>query len=926
MKACNVLKALFVSAATAVASAAFATPVEVDWKAGETMPAKVARPFSGFLPDGRFVVAGGSYFVVDETLNRPKKVFAKDVFLRSPDGAWRKAGELPEDVAEGVCCETPTGLFCAGGNAGRPKHKNAYILKGDASRDELPDLPEPVSMGAAAADGDMVYVVAAKKVYRLNLSKAHRAEDGGLGAGRPVRGKDEWQLVAEIPGPARSQHVAAIQNGDQKEKMLVVYGGFDAATKQPLHDGFGLVLSRIGMTGGTGKTGETGAGDGTPGTGETSGLWKRLSPLPENTTAIGAAFLPSGHQHILLVGGYGENGWINKVKAEGLLDRKIKAAVGKCEFSPQDQAFIDEWSQCKDPVKLGWQRKILAYNCVTDAWCEYGEIAPGDKPRCGAAAAIRPGKTPEQYTILIAGGEIAPATRTDAVSVASFKKTGKFGAMAWAVVGVYALLMVGMASYFIFKKKDENDYFRGGNRIPWYVAGMSIFATMLSSITFIAIPTQAYLQDWRYFVMAFFIIGMAPVAIYYYLPFFCRLGITSAYEYLEKRFNLGVWLFGSAAFVVFMVCRVAVVTLLPAIALNAVTGISIDACILICGILTMIYCSLGGLEAVIWSDFVQGIVLMGGAVSVLVLLIMKTGAPGEHFSTFWNVASSYDKNTMWDFRLLFTQPVFWVVAVQGLISNLSSYTSDQCVIQRYIATPDENATKRSLWFNGCMSVFAQVVFYGIGMALFAFYHTHPEAMDVTMPKGDSVLPIFMATEMPPWLAGLVIAAVFAATISTLSANLSSASTAVVTDFVKRFKPDIPGKAQIRCGQVCTYVVGIIGIMAALTLARMESSALFDNFNKYIAMLTAGLTGLFFMGVFMPRIKGVAAVLGLAANYFVCFSCEILHCNVFGLKFHPFLLGGIGLVVCVAVSYVASFVLNEKGKDLAGLTLKTLKKQ
>ncbi len=848
------------------AAAAFATPVEVDWKAGETMPAKVARPFSGFLSDGRFLVAGGSYFEGGE------KMYSADVTVREMDGTWNKVGELPHPVAEGVCCETPNGIFCAGGTDFQETFVEAFLLAAARSESEpyhverLPDLPEPVVMGAAAADGAKVYVVAAKKVYALDLA----AEKG------------EWRLVAELPGPARAQMVAAIQNGDQKEKMLVVYGGFDAATKQPLHDGYALVLSQLSQSSQMSQS--------TP--------WKTLSPLPENTTTIGAAFLPSGHQHILLVGGFGEKGWI---------DRAINGSTEA------------------DPVKLGWQRKILAYNCVTDAWCEYGEIAPKDKPRCGAAAGIRPGKTPEQYTLLIAGGEIAPATRTDAVSVAGFRKTGKFGAMAWAVVGVYALLMVGMACFFIFKKKDENDYFRGGNRIPWYVAGMSIFATMLSSITFIAIPTQAYLQDWRYFVMAFFIIGMAPVAIYYYLPFFCRLGITSAYEYLEKRFNLGVRLFGSAAFVVFMVCRVAVVTLLPAIALNAVTGISIDACILICGILTMIYCSLGGLEAVIWSDFVQGIVLMGGAVSVLVLLIMKTGAPGEHFSTFWNVASTYNKNTMWDFRFILTQPVFWVVAVQGLISNLSSYTSDQCVIQRYIATPDENATKRSLWFNGCMSVFAQIVFYGIGMALFAFYHTHPEAMDVTMPKGDSVLPIFMATEMPPWLAGLVIAAVFAATISTLSANLSSASTAVVTDFVKRFKPDIPGKTQIRCGQVCTYVVGIIGIMAALTLARMESSALFDNFNKYIAMLTAGLTGLFFMGVFMPRIKGMAAVLGLAANYFVCFSCEILHCDVFGLKFHPFLLGGIGLVVCVAVAYIASFVLREKGKDLAGLTLKTLKR-
>ena len=840
------MKNVLLAIAATVASTAFATPVEVDWKAGETMPAKVARPFSGFLSDGRFLVAGGSYF------EGGKKMYSADIAVRELDGTWKKVGELPHPMAEGVCCETPNGIFCAGGTDFQEAFVEAFLLAAARSESEpyhverLPDLPEPVVMGAAAADGAKVYVVAAKKVYALDLA----AEKG------------EWCLVAEMPGPSRSQMVAAVQNGDQKEKLLVVYGGYDAETKQPLHDGYAIILSSITIQ--------------LPNHPTTQPFIKKLSPLPENTTTIGAAFLPSGHQHILLIGGFGEKGWI---------DRAINGSTEA------------------DPVKLGWQRKVLAYNCVTDAWCEYGEITAADSPRC----------------------EIAPATRTDAVSVASFRKTGKFGAMAWAVVGVYALLMVGMACFFIFKKKDENDYFRGGNRIPWYVAGMSIFATMLSSITFIAIPTQAYLQDWRYFVMAFFIIGMAPVAIYYYyLPFFCRLGITSAYEYLEKRFNLGVRLFGSAAFVVFMVCRVAVVTLLPAIALNAVTGISIDACILICGILTMIYCSLGGLEAVIWSDFVQGIVLMGGAVSVLVLLIMKTGGDGAHFATFWNVASTYNKNTMWDFRFILTQPVFWVVAVQGLISNLSSYTSDQCVIQRYIATPDENATKRSLWFNGCMSVFAQVVFYGIGMALFAFYHTHPEAMDVTMPKGDSVLPIFMATEMPPWLAGLVIAAVFAATISTLSANLSSASTAVVTDFVKRFKPDIPGKTQIRCGQICTYVVGIIGIMAALTLARMESSALFDNFNKYIAMLTAGLTGLFFMGVFMPRIKGVAAVLGLAANYFVCFSCEILHCDVFGLKFHPFLLGGIGLVVCVAVAYVASFVLREKGKDLAGLTLKTLK--
>ena len=853
------MKSVIAAALVALAGAsAFATPIEVNWSAPTELPAAVARPFHGFLPGGRFLVAGGSEFRGGE------KLYSKDVFVRGADGKWLKFGELPGGVAEGVTCEVSfggkEGVFCGGGTDGKNVSAKACILRVADGAEQfetgaLPDLPGPAHMDAAAADGANIYVVLRKTIYTLSLKDA----------------KPEWKKLAELPGPARCQFVAAVQNGDQKEKVLLVYGGFNFETKEVLHDGYAYSLA--------------------------TGAIKKLADVPAST--IGAAFLPTGHQHVLLSGGFGEKGW---------------------------DARVFNGSKETDPVKLGWQRKILAYNAVTDVWCEYGEIAAADSPRCGAAAGVRVGKTPEQYELLIAGGEDQPAHRTTAISSASFKKVGKFSPVAWTVVGLYALGMVAMAVYFIRKKKDENDYFRGGGRIPWYVAGMSIFATMLSSITFIAIPTQAYLQDWRYFVMAFFIIGMAPVAIYYYLPFFCRLGITSAYEYLEKRFNLGVRLFGSAAFVVFMVCRVAVVTLLPAIALNAVTGVSIDMCILICGILTMIYCSLGGLEAVIWSDFVQGIVLMGGAVAVLVILIAKTGADGAHFSTFWSIAETHGKTTMWDFRFLMSQPVFWVVAVQGLISNLSSYTSDQCVIQRYIATPDENATKRSLWFNGCMSVFAQVVFYGIGIALFAFYHSHPEAADITMPKGDSILPTFMATEMPAWLAGLVIAAVFAATISTLSANLSSASTAVVTDFIKRFRPNIDGKTQIRFGQFTTYIVGILGITAALVLSRMESSALFDNFNKYIAMLTAGLTGLFFMGVFMPRIKGGAAVCGLIANYIVCFGCESLGCNVFGFKFHPFLLGGIGLVVCVATSLIMSVILPEKGKDLKGLTLKTLEKK
>ena len=323
---------------------ALATPVEVNWGASETLPAKVARPFGGFLEDGSFLVAGGSDFV-DGT-----KVYRADVQLRAADGSWTKRGELPQPLAEGVSCETSEGLFCAGGTDGKTVSAKAFLLNSPAEGcgvTELPNLPEPVQMGAAACDGKFVYVVTSSKIYRLELSARSSQSD--------TQTRKQWTPVAELPGVARSQPVAVVQNGDQKEKLLVVYGGFDVVTKAPLRDGYGLVLS--------------------------TGSWKKLADLPEDTTTIGAAFLASGHQHVLLIGGFGYEGWI------------ARAQNGSTET---------------DPAKLGWQRKILAYNCVTDAWCDYGALAEGDEPRCGAAAGLKKGKTPEQYELILAGGERCP--------------------------------------------------------------------------------------------------------------------------------------------------------------------------------------------------------------------------------------------------------------------------------------------------------------------------------------------------------------------------------------------------------------------------------------------------------------------------------------------------------------------------------------
>ena len=863
------IKGMIAAAAMCVASLMCAAPLKMEWKAAPEASEAVARPYAGLMGQS-LVVAGGSTYEGAKAYSKTISVY--DVKAET----WQQVGELPEGIAEGAAVAVNLGsavspdwrLLCVGGVTAQGPSAKAFLLKADGTQEALPDCPYgTLSMTAAAPwNGGAIFACG-----RLNGELTNRV----FGLARKD-GAWTWTEYPSLPGPAREQAVAAVQNGDQKALIFVVYGGSILAEDgKPMADrkGWGYTKNFDGEW-----------------------EWKALEDAPVAT--IGATFQAIGDQHMLLVGGYNGQLWdaANRMPA-------------------------DKWKELvtlADPAAFNWNKTVWSYHAVTGKWAEYGEIPADVLPRCGAGTALIPAEGKVMPKVVLVGGEVKPAKRTANVQVVSFARQGwAFSWLSWVVIGVYFLAMVGMAMIFVLRQKTADSYFRGGKSIPWFVAGMSIFATMLSSITFISIPTMTYIGDWRYFPMVLCILAMAPIAIYFYLPFFCRLNITSAYEYLEKRFNLAIRLFGSAVFNIFMVCRVAVVTLLPALALDAVTGIGVENCILICGVATILYCCVGGLDAVIWSDFVQGIVLLGGAVTVLVLLIVNTNGG---FAGFVDIAQEHEKLRLLDFRFLMKEPVFWVVVIQGLVSNLSSYTSDQCVVQRYIACTNEKKAASSIWFNGVLSVIASIIFYAIGTGLYTHYFSAPGMMDVTMPKSDSVFPIFMAMELHPVVAGLVIAAIFAATISTLSANLTSASTAITTDFVLRFKPSLTGPQQVKCGRICVIVIGILGVGAALTLAQLPSRSLFDDFQKFIAMLTAGLTALFFMGIFMPRVGGIPAVVGLLANYFVCYGLDLIPAGsaLSVIKPHPFVYGGIGLVVCVLIAWVLSFVMPNK-RETEGLT-------
>ena len=329
-------------------------------------------------------------------------------------------------------------------------------------------------------------------------------------------------------------------------------------------------------------------------------------------------------------------------------------------------------------------------------------------------------------------------------------------------------------------------------------------------------------------------------------------------------------------------------------------------------LVTIVYCTMGGVEAVVWGDVVQGIILVGGAFLAAGYLIFNTG---DSVSDFFQIASANDKFRLFDWSFDYRTATFWVVILGGLANNLISYTSDQTVIQRYLTTKDEQSAARGILTNGMMSVVVTIAFFTIGTGLYTFYQTHPVATDLTMQKNDAVFPFFMMSQLPAGIAGLLIAAVFAATMSTISSNINSISTAFTVDIWKKARPGISDKTIVRTARIAGVVAGVVGTVIAILMATMNIQSLLDYFNTILGLLSGAVGALFLMGIFFPRIGTRAAFIGFLAGT----------ATVFWMNFYTdanFLLFGFtAIVVSVVVALILSMIWPEN-RPLKGFTWRT----
>jgi SSS family transporter len=476
------------------------------------------------------------------------------------------------------------------------------------------------------------------------------------------------------------------------------------------------------------------------------------------------------------------------------------------------------------------------------------------------------------------------------------------------------MLVVG--AYLARREKNSEDYFRGGKRVPWWASGLSMFATGASAISLMAVPGKAFSDNWFYFgATVFSVITIPPLAMYLYMPIARRLEVATANEYLERRYNIFLRIAGSIIWSLLQILgRMSAVMILPAIAISSITGIPIEVSIIIMGVVTTCYVFLGGLEGVIWTDVLQAIVMI---MAVAVCLVWAVTGLDMSFSQGWSNIQSADKLHMFGWNISFFEPCAFILFLNILVNTLGMI-GDQNFIQRMQCTPNEKESKKAIIMSLVVAVPLNAVLFSLGTILFLFYMEKPEMLSPAT-KSDGIFPLFAAQNLPVGLAGLVIAAILAATMSTLSSALNSVANLGVEDFYRRFKKGASDHSCVILGRVLTAMLGIFGTVSALFLVKTDLTSIWDLCMVIFGVLLGAITGIYTLGIFTKRTNSAGAVVGIAASLAATYyAMNYTHMHFLA---YP----AVGVVACYVVGYLVSIIVPVKTKDITGLTVYTLKK-
>jgi SSS family solute:Na+ symporter len=466
-----------------------------------------------------------------------------------------------------------------------------------------------------------------------------------------------------------------------------------------------------------------------------------------------------------------------------------------------------------------------------------------------------------------------------------------------AIIVLYLLGMVFVGFYFSRKNNNSDSYSKASGLVPSWAIGLSIYATFLSSNTFLGVPGKSFGGNWNAFVFSLSMPLAAFVASKYFVPFYRKTGQISAYTHLEKRFGPWARTYTVICFLLTQLARMGTVFFGIALSLQALTGYSMQVIMIVMGISIIIYTVLGGIKAVIWTEVVQGIIKTLGAVLIIYLIVTNMPGGVPHII---DIGKAAHKFSLGSFSPGFTQSTFWVVLLYGFFINLNNFGMDQNYIQRYHTAKSSKEASKSVWLCVFIYVPASFLFFIIGSCLFAYYNVHPELLDgirhqVAIEKlphsataaqidalaahlqpadyGDKVMPHFMVTKIPTGLVGLIVSAILSAAMSTISSGMNSSATVFTVDIYKRYiKPGIDERQTLNMLHIATVVFGILGMGTGIAMIGVKS--ILDIWWQLSGIFAAGMLGLFLLGIISKQTKNqealIASVIGVLVILWMTF--------------------------------------------------------
>jgi SSS family solute:Na+ symporter len=519
--------------------------------------------------------------------------------------------------------------------------------------------------------------------------------------------------------------------------------------------------------------------------------------------------------------------------------------------------------------------------------------------------------------------------------------------MRWVDLVVLALYfgsMAAMGLWFARNARSTERYFVGGRAYPGWLIGISLFGTTISSITFVAYPADAYKTAYLRLLICFMLPVGVLIASRYFVPFFRRGKITSAFEYLEGRFGPKTRVYAATVFILAQCVRLSLIQYLVALLMHNILGWDVITCILVGGTVTAFYTVLGGIEAVIWTDFVQAIILTAGGLLILAVILKEipgglhqmvsvAAADGKFMFGDLDTADGKLHPAPWGFSL--THKTILMLLLVGLFQWLAEYSSNQEVVQKYCASKSAKEARRAMWICCwcCVPTWAYFMFLGTG--LYVYFKLNPDRMATEMldgtRKAEEILPYFITTRMPQGFAGVVVAAVLAAAMSSMSSAMNSISAVVITDIYKRHMVRArEDRHYVRAAKWVTFASSVIMVGGAYLLVMSESKTLQHLSTEFAAIIAGGLLGLYMLGFFTTRGDGRAVGVGIvfAVGFSALISLAGLGWLPAGMSdavnrsFDAYYTGVVGNVVMFAVGYAMAGLLPERPRDLRNLTVWT----